>query len=171
MSDTPPPSGEIVWNGQRFRLGAVLQQAKLGPAITINCAEMHQGLNNPLGRTQHEQLWDADHPDNFPVFYKFEGKYVCLLGHANLNRQQQEPKNKGQLKGRLVSGPMLKKARLSDNQDGSQSQSNFNVEVADNPRRGWVDRDNSAIRNRGRVMDERRSQQYGGAVKNNDRYA
>jgi hypothetical protein len=156
MNDSTPQADLLSWNGQQYRMAEVLRQAKMGPHVTIPVAVMI-GPDGPQA-VSHGQLWDADHPDNFPVFYKHEGKYVCLLGHASYNRQAQDPKNKGAIKGRLISGPMLKKTR---EQPPSRFERPSEFSAAElqmgqlPPRRRYVDRDDGNVRNEIRVRDER----------------
>lgn len=155
MNDHSPLPHVLGFNGQQYKLAEVLRLAGLGPHITIQESD----LNKEALAVVHTGNLDG-RADSHPVavFYKHEGKYLVLAGHANYRKQLADPKYKGELKGRLISSPVLKKARLDNQAEAQPIQTHEPVR-----RSGWTDRDADAIRNRARIMDDNHRPRWGGA--------
>lgn len=145
MNHPSSTAGMLIFNAQQYRLAEVLRNAFAGPKIVVKRSEMAPAFPVEI---KGEDLVPVN---GLPVLYKHEGKYIVLAGLARYLEQAADPKFKGEYTGRLISGPMLKKARVDTS--------------APEPVRNtvWTDRDNDAIRNRARVMDERRHSNYGNA--------
>lgn len=148
MNAPAPQKGTLLFNEQKYHLNEVLRLAGLGPQITVKRDEMAPAF--PVQLTGGEDVPEK----GLPIFYKHEGKFIVLAGLHRYLEQAADPKFKGEYKGRLMSTPMLKKAR-ADLQ--------FEVVQPIQPRQGFYDRDSDAIRNRARVIDERQRTRWGGA--------
>lgn len=117
MNDTKPLSNVLVLNGARYRLEEVLQQAKLAPIVTIKAEDI-----NPFDDKQLPECIVSYEPSvpqmelNGVLFYKQLGKYTVLSGRKHIELAKTTPGYKGEHIGRLLSTPVLKKARVQPEQ-------------------------------------------------------
>lgn len=94
--------------------GVDLLRNQTGPAITFTLDELHEDFMT-LAIPSRDLPQDAI--DSDPIWNKFEGKYVCLLGLKKAIAQFQaainhsvDKKGDGKLSGKLLSNPTLKRA-------------------------------------------------------------
>lgn len=111
------------FNGHDYHLEKVIAGAGSGPKVEFGASEInlesqvkiHDGSNN-------EQEADAIfHDMGEAIFYKFEGKYILLRG-MTLVKKLLSDNPKAKVKGHLISGPMLKRARKDEYQPQTTTQ-------------------------------------------------
>jgi hypothetical protein len=108
----------LLFKGEEFDMDQVLGQAKSGPPIEVKLDELNLVGLNKLAADEEEakRLIARHHPvrpeyvEQGIVFYKQEGKYTVLLGHIKIRQALEEGKRS--FKGRLISGPALKKTKI-----------------------------------------------------------
>jgi hypothetical protein len=112
---------KLLFKGEEYRLGQLHAQVKTAPPIEVKLDDLNLvGLTKLAADQQdpaHAELTVAKHEpvlpeyvEQFVVFYKQEGKFTVLLGHIKV-RQALEAGNTV-IKGKLISGPVLKKCRI-----------------------------------------------------------
>ena len=92
-------------NNAQYDLNAVIAVAATGPTVEIDAAELDMENYPTLSRPVQTKL---------PVFFKYNGKFIVLLGQELVVAALMA--NKAKIKGKLVSTPMLKKARIEERQ-------------------------------------------------------
>lgn len=104
----------LILNQQEFDLDQAITIAGSGPVIEVTPAELW------LDDSKFEVRGAAAATREFvnsgsPVFYEIEGRYAVLRGLASIVAKSSTPGDTSNLKikGRLLSRPALKKARLS----------------------------------------------------------
>lgn len=108
----------LLFKGEEFDMDQVLGQAKSGPPIEVKLAELNLVGLNKLAADEEEakRLIARHHPlraeyvEQGIVFFKQEGKFTVLLGHIKIRQALEEGKQF--FKGRLISGPALKKTKI-----------------------------------------------------------
>ena len=108
----------LLFKGEEFDMDQVLGQAKSGPPIEVKLAELNLVGLNKLAADEEEakRLIARHHPvraeyvEQGIVFFKQEGKFTVLLGHIRIRQALEE--GKLTFKGRLISGPALKKTKI-----------------------------------------------------------
>lgn len=109
---------KLLFKGEEFRLGQLLAQVRTAPPIEVKLDELNLvGLNKLATDDEEAKRLIAKHVpvlpeyvEQFVLFYKQEGKFTVLLGHIKV-RQALEAGNIV-LRGKLISGPVLKKCRI-----------------------------------------------------------
>jgi hypothetical protein len=107
MTATSAKQTTVRFKDNTYSADILRAQSGSGPVIEINGAELHEKFDTLVSTTVEasEKL-----NKNTPIFTKYEGKYVVLLGLeivlANISNAEGQPVK---LKGRLVSSPMLKR--------------------------------------------------------------
>lgn len=97
-------------SGSKYDAQAVARLSATGPNVTLGLNEID---------TVFVPDFEEQAPETkFPVFFKLEGKYVVLLGHAGLIHQLESGKT--EIRGKLISTPVLKKCRLESAQQRNQ---------------------------------------------------
>lgn len=92
-------------NNAQYDLPTVVTVAATGPTVEIDAAELDMKNFPILSRQVSVKL---------PVFFKYNGKFIVLLGQELAVAALMA--NKAKIKGKLVSTPMLKKARIEERQ-------------------------------------------------------
>lgn len=83
-----------------------LLRMQAGPKIEVGKSELHSTV---FAQVRVAELPLADLYSYDPIFAKYEGKYVIVLGHKAA--EDQLTKN-GKMTGKLLSNPTLKRAKL-----------------------------------------------------------
>lgn len=138
----------LTFNGHDYHVNRVTARAADGPRVEFKIDDLDLIGAHPV----QVRLFGLapDSSKNFvyegvPVFYKFEGKYVVLLG-SEVVRQKIEA---GQqvIAGRLISGPSLKRARV---ETASRTESSPGFDIGSNVRFKPEQRSNRGGYNRNR---------------------
>jgi hypothetical protein len=117
METTNRDGHKLLFKGEEYRLAQLLSLAKNAPRLEVKLDELNLLGITKLAMAREEQPYVAVHVPILPeyqehevVFYKQEGKYTVLFGHEKVRLAY----NEGKLffKGRLISGPVLKKTRI-----------------------------------------------------------
>ncbi len=98
----------VRFKDNQYSADQLSHQSSSGPMIEIGSDELH---DNFISMVQTSPGLPPELMNRTPVFAKYEGKYVVLLGassviDAHRNAAKGEPYK---LKGRLLSNPMLKR--------------------------------------------------------------
>lgn len=114
---TPPPPvveapkpvdlstiNHLTFKGNAYGVDKLKSQS--GPEVRVTSDEMHLKFDtlSEFNRDVYDLAKDMN-----PIITKYEGKYVVLLGHYRALEQLQKS---GGLKGKLLSSPALKNAKL-----------------------------------------------------------
>jgi hypothetical protein len=108
-------SAILHFKDSKYRLSAILGLVKQAPPIEVKPEDI-----NPITVfTPENAIYKVSITPDVPemkvgeiVFYKQEGKFTVLLGQQSAIRAIQDAK--GLIKGRLISGPGLKKTRIEE---------------------------------------------------------
>lgn len=107
---TSKPSNALIvgFKDNKYLVDQIGHQSSSGPMIEISSDELHENFITMVSfpRELPEELQNRT-----PIFAKYEGKYVVLLGLGSIMASYRSVKE-GQsikLKGRLLSNPMLKR--------------------------------------------------------------
>jgi hypothetical protein len=98
----------IAFKGHQYNAEAVLAHLAMAPAVEVPQA----ALSHEANVEPRDKLTDRVRAKLFyrePVFAKFEGKFVVLLGE---HTAAAELAQQGKVKGRLISNPTLKRCLL-----------------------------------------------------------
>ncbi len=92
----------------RYSADALAHTSGAGPMIEISSNELH---DNFISMVKTVPGLPPELMSRTPVFAKYEGKYVVLLGVSTVleAHRKAEKGESYQLKGRLLSNPMLKR--------------------------------------------------------------
>lgn len=92
----------------KYSADQLSHQSSSGPMIEIGSDELH---DNFISMVQTTPGLPPELMNRTPVFAKYEGKYVVLLGVSTVleAHRKAEKGESYQLKGRLLSNPMLKR--------------------------------------------------------------
>lgn len=116
----------IAFKDRYYDIGKIRGQLKAAPKIDVEVGELHE---NYMGLAIPTRELPEDVLNLEPVFTKFEGKYVVLLGKhrvlakmdaktaevlatKRIDNSQTEEERKFYLKGTLLSNPTLKKCAV-----------------------------------------------------------
>lgn len=98
----------VQFKDNRYSAELLNLQSGSGPMIEIDSEELHENFITivSLSNQSSEEM-----QKRVPVFAKYEGKYVVLLGLSTVMESCRESGNNSsvKLKGRLLSNPMLKR--------------------------------------------------------------
>jgi hypothetical protein len=118
MENTNRAGHKLLFKGEEYRLDQILSLAKSGPPIEVKLEELNQLGIQKIASEPEEQPYVARHcpplqeyQEHPPVFFKQEGKFTVLLGHEQV-RKACLKSGAIVVKGKLISGPQLKKARI-----------------------------------------------------------
>jgi hypothetical protein len=108
-------SAILHFKDSKYRLSAILGLVKQAPPIEVKPEDI-----NPITVfTEANAIYKVSVEPDMPetkigeiVFYKQEGKFTVLLGQQSAIRAIQD--GKGLIRGRLISGPVLKKTRIEE---------------------------------------------------------
>lgn len=157
MNDSQPSPHVLVLSGSRHRLVEVLQQAKMAPTIKVKVADLNDGTN-----PDHVPSVTPPAPTAFAtgvVFYKQHGKYTALLGQAHIEQLMAQKGFTGEITGKLLSSPSLKKTRIEEipvqhRADYHRPDGSYNQAPYPRPRPPYRDQNNQYA-NRPRFRDDR----------------
>lgn len=117
MENTNREGHKLLFKDEEFRLDQVLSLAKSGPPIEVKLAELNMLGVKKLANAREEQPYVARHEpplqeyrEGMAVFFKQEGRFTVLFGHDKLALAIDAGHTV--FKGKLISGPQLKKARI-----------------------------------------------------------
>jgi hypothetical protein len=96
-----PVSGYVTFKGHLYKLRAMQDNLNSAPKIEIKMSELHPDGENLVLQGNGVPA-EAE-----PIFAKYEGAYVVLVGTSAVQRAKQE--GTLFLRGRLLSNPMLKR--------------------------------------------------------------
>lgn len=102
----------VVFKGNYYAIASLRVQS--GPMITIRPEELHEDQSV---RIWPEVMNIVELDRAAPLFAKYEGKYVVLLGKHHMERLLAETRP-ALLEGKLLSNPTLKRAVMTDVPDG-----------------------------------------------------
>ncbi len=93
----------ITFKGNRYKSGLLSDNAKMNgtPTIEVKTTELHPNFETMVSSIGELPLGHE------PVFAKYEGSYVVLLGKEKVLQGKQE--GKLFIRGKLLSNPMLKR--------------------------------------------------------------
>ncbi len=108
---------KLQFKGEEFRLGQLLSLAKAAPPIEVKLDDLNLLGITKQAMAKEEQRYIAVHEPALPeytnqdvIFFKQEGKFTVLFGHNKVGAAIND--GKSIFKGRLISGPLLKRTRI-----------------------------------------------------------
>jgi len=110
-------------NNVEYNQDAVVAVAASGPTVEIDASDLDMENFPILSKSVEVKL---------PVFYKYNGKFIVLLGQELVVNALMAKKTK--VKGKLVSSPMLKKAKVEDRPSPPPQQPRYEDAFANRPR-------------------------------------
>lgn len=115
-----PHQCHMKFNNVEYDAQSVANVGGTGPSVELTLTDINLTVQPALKQPMLVKQ---------PLFFKFEGKYVVLLGHEHVQQAIVDKKTK--IKGKLISTPMLKKARVEHNQPQVK---HYEDEFANRPR-------------------------------------
>lgn len=119
MNVSGTPSQAIVFQDKRHDFAMLMTLSKTGPSIAIPFAEVAHEADDTDFSVAHTPAEPTPDPADQIVVHKFKGKYVVLYGWHKIDPKQTH------FKARLVSSPLLKRARIEEVQPGAQQNDYF----------------------------------------------
>ena len=109
-------SAIMFFNGSQYTLANIVALGKIGPTINIQIEDINL-YEGPNQKTEHVVVFNPPQQnpaadDGSIVFYKQHGRYTVLLGKNTLVSKILVKDFTNNIKGRLISTPALKKARI-----------------------------------------------------------
>ena len=111
------------FNGNDYFLDKVIAGASSGPKVEFGANEINLELQVKVHDGSSKEL-EADaifHDMGQAIFYKFEGKYILLRG-LSVAKKFLADNPLAKIKGQLISGPVLKRARKEEVRSGFESE-------------------------------------------------
>lgn len=103
------PKTLLILNGVPHLLSSVLLNAKIAPAVTIEAEKIHP-LQAPTPETRVRHLPETvEASEREVIFFKQNTGYTVLTGRKKV--EEELARGSKQVRGRLLSTPMLKKCR------------------------------------------------------------
>lgn len=98
----------VRFKDNRYSADQLSHQSSSGPMIEIGSEELHDNFSSMV---QISPGLPPELLNRTPIFAKYEGKYVVLLGGGSMIDARRKASNGEpyKLKGRLLSNPMLKR--------------------------------------------------------------
>lgn len=165
MKNDPEVPGMLVLKGQKYNLNQLLGAVGTAPIVAVNESDLctYDVIESEITfinttRSAAGAAFAAKGERNCILFFKFEGKYLVLVGDAAIaaNRGMKEYGKNPVHSGRLISTPALKKARI----ELDQAPQNFdlnNSRFHEHRPRAYEEtagRRNDGFANRPRFIDE-----------------
>lgn len=130
----------LTFHGHDYHVAKVITRAGDAPRVEFKLDELDLIGAHPVRLSKDMAPYRGT-----PLFYKFEGKYVVLLG-SEVVREKIEA-GQQTIAGRLISGPSLKRARV---ETASNTESSPGFDIGSNVRFKTEQRSNRGGYNRNR---------------------
>jgi hypothetical protein len=100
----------FIFRAQEYRLDALKAQLPCAPLIEVSAADLNPpGVGEGPFQVQFSSSATKG-PGEEVTFFKQEGKFTVLLGHLYVQRLLAD--GASHIRGRIISGPALKRARI-----------------------------------------------------------